>query len=96
VICELTNTYEQLFQWQRKTYDHMEFQQALKVIHITKYMTKVIYEKHLIFTNRKKKQWKRFNWNHMYGTKTTWKYPPAFHDGKGIIIMFQTWTGRCL
>jgi hypothetical protein len=60
----------------------MKFQQALKAIHITKYMTKVIYEKHLIFTNRKKKQWKRFNWNHMYRTKTMWKYPPAFHNGK--------------
>src|SRR5258707_14172267 len=50
-------------------------------IRITKPMVKVIFEKHLLFMNRKAKLTKRSVWNHMYSTRTTWKYQPTYHDG---------------
>ncbi len=77
----LQPTYEQLFEWQRKTYDHIKYQQMMDCMRITKPMVKVIFEKHLLFTNQKAKLIKRMVWNHMYSTRTTWKYQPTYHDG---------------
>ncbi len=81
VYVALQPTYDQLFQWQRKTYDHVEYQQIMDRMRITKPIVKVIFEKHLLFTNRKMKLTKRAVWNHMYSTRMTWKYQPMYYDG---------------
>jgi hypothetical protein len=41
----------------------------------------VLATKHLRFINKSSRM-RRFRWNHMMSSRTTWKYPYMIYDGK--------------
>jgi hypothetical protein len=70
-----------LFEFQRQTYNHLQFQDIFHRLPVTHNDVKVIGTKHLRFVNRSNRM-RRFRWNDMKSTRTTWKYPYMIHDGK--------------
>jgi hypothetical protein len=73
--------FSDLFEWQRKTYDHLEYNQRMERLKISHPHVRVIYDQRLVVTNRTKLP-KRKVINKMYKTSTTWLYPPVLHDNK--------------
>jgi hypothetical protein len=72
--------YAGLFPWQKKTYDHLDFNQTLHRLRITHPDVKMIYNKQYVVMNRMKIM-KRKNIQEFYCTSTTWRYRPLVHDG---------------
>jgi hypothetical protein len=76
--------FAELFEWQRKTYNHLEFGQTLDRMKISHPHVRVIHEQRLVITNRTRLP-KRKVVNKMYKTSTTWLYPPRVHDNSVLV-----------
>jgi hypothetical protein len=76
----LDDKYKNFFKFQRKEYDHVTFDQALQKIVFNHESVKVIYQTRLTYVNRKNVQ-RRFRFNKLLPSRTTWKYPYMIHDG---------------
>ena len=72
--------YQQMFQWQNKTYDHLELDQALQRMKITAPYVATIYNRKLVYVNKRCLP-RQFTFNCMIPLKTTWKYAPAVRGG---------------
>lgn len=71
----LSPEYADLYEWQKKTYEHLDHRQMLQKLKISAYNCKIVYQEQFVVTNRTKLV-KRKTVNRMYRTSTTWKYPP--------------------
>lgn len=76
----MTNRYKELFQWQNKTFDHLNPDQMVHRMKIKAPSVATIYNRTLVFVNRRRTP-RQFTFNRMVPLSTTWKYPPRIHDG---------------
>ena len=76
----IVDKYKNLFKFQRKKYDHKEYQDVVLKLKVTHTQCKVVYEKNLLYIN-KKSDHRRFKFNYLVPSRTTWKYPYLIHDG---------------
>jgi hypothetical protein len=81
VEAAISPTYKELFKFQRKTYDHLSYADDLQKLKVTHPHAKVIYEKRLLYINKKKDN-RRYQFNYLIPSRTTWKYPYTVHDGR--------------
>ena len=76
----IVDKYKNMLRFQRKRYDHKEYQDVVSKLKVTHTQCKVVYEKNLLYIN-KKNDHRQFKFNYLLPSKTTWKYPYLIHDG---------------
>lgn len=81
VECAMDRYYEDLFLWQRKTFDHLELDQVIQKMTVTAPFVATLYNRRLVYVNKGRTP-KQFNFNRLIPLSTTWKYEPVVHSGK--------------
>ena len=80
LLCRLTSPYAELFKDQKATFDTVNVHDTFMSCKITKPYVSVLWDGKTKFVNRSGKP-KTFKWNKFLPMNTTWRYPPAIHDG---------------
>jgi hypothetical protein len=76
---QLHSRYDALFDYQKKTYEHLEYQNMIAKLRVTHPECHCIYQDRFTVVNKTKKPIRRMV-NKMIKTFTTWKYLPRLHD----------------
>jgi hypothetical protein len=72
--------FKDLFNSQSKDYGCLTYQQIMHQMKIKHPMTMTIMDRHCVYINRRSTP-KTFRYNRLIPMFTTWKYPPAVHNG---------------
>jgi hypothetical protein len=73
--------YKNMFKEQRKTRETLHYDQIIHNLKLSHPMVTVLRDIHLRYVNRGNKP-RMFKYNKLVPMKTTWKYPPVYHDGE--------------
>jgi hypothetical protein len=84
VEASLDDSYSDLFTWQKKTYNTLEFHNAIHRMRLKAPWVRVLLDTNRQYVNRKKFP-KQMRFNKMLRMNSTWAYPPTVMNGNVVV-----------